>query len=402
MGKGYSRPNIYGGNTYYDERGKGFIMVFKKTISMLLCISILLSVLVLPVLAADQFIDITEDAWYHRAVQWAVSQEPAITNGIDGERFNPDAPCTRAQTVTMLWRWAGAVVLGVALTNVQKEYGILTGIVNGTSRDAFSPNDPCTRGQIVTMLWRMWSLFADTSSTVDNAFSDVPENTYYSDAVLWAVQEGITKGTSRKTFSPDLPCSRAQAVTFLYRLLGTFRYVNDPRDNASAMSDIVLDRDAVYGFRPSETGSLKQYSDADWTDEESVAQWRQARIEYHESLEELYDMIAEMQDEGKTTEEIAHAVSTRRNEIRMESYADDPEGLERLKARNLEQYGHEEGPMPEELFEKYGSWTMVIAKALSANSGMDACLGLYDTYFNLYVAIGQVEPQAEPEQEQAA
>ena len=129
-----------------------------------------------------------------------------------------------------------------------------------------------------------------------------------------------------------------------------FRYQHDPCDNASAMQDIVRDEHAVYGFRPSETGSLKMYADLDWSDPEIVAAGRSDRIAYHESISSMYAMLQEMQSDGRSTEEIARALSTRRNEIRLESYADDPEGLAALKERNLEQYGHEEGPLPDELY----------------------------------------------------
>ena len=167
-----------------------------------------------------------------------------------------------------------------------------------------------------------------------------------------------------------------------------FQYQHDPRENAAAMRDIVADESAVYGFRPTETGSLSLYADADWTDPAVVAQGRADRIAYHESVASMYVLLREMQEEGKSTEEIARAVSTRRNEIRLEAYADDPEGLAALKARNLEKYGHEEGPLPDELYEKYGSWERVMEKSFSTNAGMDACLGLYDDYYFLYVALG--------------
>ncbi|MBQ3668501.1 MAG: hypothetical protein II920_04665 [Clostridia bacterium] len=182
-----------------------------------------------------------------------------------------------------------------------------------------------------------------------------------------------------------------------------FSYVHDPRQNPSAMADIVEDPDAVYGFRPSSEGSLKQYADMDWSDPELVEAGRQDRLAYHESIEEMYKMLVEMKGEGKTTEEIARAVSTKRNEIRLAAYADDPEGLERVKARNLEKYGHEDGPQPDELFEEYGSWQRVLEKAFSTNSGMDACLGLYDDYFELYIAAGQVSAEGyEPDYSEAA
>ncbi len=177
----------------------------------------------------------------------------------------------------------------------------------------------------------------------------------------------------------------ASKITAVY-----FEYEHDPLENPEAMKDIVKDGNAVYGFRPSETGSLKAYAGADWSDPDLVESGRQERIAYHQSIEEMYDMLRQMQAEGKSVEEIARAVSTKRNELRLESYADDPEGLEILKQRNLEKYGHEEGPLPDELYAQYGSWETVIAKAFSANVGMDACLGLYDDYYDLYVILGQV------------
>ena len=169
-----------------------------------------------------------------------------------------------------------------------------------------------------------------------------------------------------------------------------FQYVHDPRDHASAMHDIVADETAIYGFRPTDTGSLKMYADADWTDPAVVAQGRADRIAYHESVASMYVLLQQMQSQGKSTEEIARAVSNRRNEIRLEAYADDPEGLAALKARNLEKYGHEEGPLPDELYAKYGSWERVMEKSFSTNAGMDVCLGLYDDYYFLYVALGDV------------
>lgn len=178
---------------------------------------------------------------------------------------------------------------------------------------------------------------------------------------------------------------------------GAFRYRHDPRLNPSAMADIIVDPSAVYGFSPSPDGSLKQYASFDWTDPELVngKNGRLARIAYHESIAEMYAMLDEMTDEGRSVEEIARAVSAKRNDIRLASYADDPEGLALTKARNLERYGHEEGPLPDDLYAQYGSWEAVIDKAFSANSGMDACLGLYDDCYNLYIAAGQIAPESE-------
>lgn len=182
-----------------------------------------------------------------------------------------------------------------------------------------------------------------------------------------------------------------------------FTYENDPRENPTAMRDIVVNPDAVYGFSPSgaEESTLKEYVDAiDWTNWDQVEKARAQRQEYHDGLQELYEMIMTMVEEDLDVETIARAVSQRRNEIRMESYTDDPEGLELVKKRNLEVYGNENGPTPEFLFEKYGSWEMVLVKALGTNPGMDACLGFYDDYY--YVYNLETEPEEETEETEDA
>ena len=182
-----------------------------------------------------------------------------------------------------------------------------------------------------------------------------------------------------------------------------FTYQHNPELEPYVMNDIVRDENAVYGYRPNETGSLKQYADLDWSDEIMVEQCRQDRIAYHQSIASMYEMLRQMIHEHKSMEEIAHAVSAKRNELRWESYKDDPEGLEKLKERNLEKYGHEEGPLPEELYEKYGSWEKVIEKAFSSNAGMDACLGLYDDYYDIYILLGMIsgEPSHEDSEDQS-
>ena len=170
-----------------------------------------------------------------------------------------------------------------------------------------------------------------------------------------------------------------------------FHYQHDPRLNPYAMEDIVEDENAVYGFRPAETGSLKQYAGIAWDDPEEVGEKRAERIAYHDSFSELYDLAGKMHAQGADIEEIARAVSTLRNELRIKSYEGDPDGLARMKERNLEKHGHEEGATPEEHFKERGSWESVLEGALSVNSGMDACLGLYDDYYDLYVLMGQIE-----------
>ena len=169
-------------------------------------------------------------------------------------------------------------------------------------------------------------------------------------------------------------------------------YIHDPMKNPKAAKDIIVDSNAVYGYSPNpESTRLGEYAKYDWSDREFVAEEKKKREEYHESMQELYVMISDMRAAGKETEEIARAVSTRRNELRLESYKDDPEGLEIVKASNLATYGNENGPTPEYLYEKYGSWETVIEKAISSNPGADACLGLYDKYYDTYMLEDETE-----------
>ncbi len=163
-------------------------------------------------------------------------------------------------------------------------------------------------------------------------------------------------------------------------------YEHDPMENPKAAQDIIVNHDAVYGYSPSPLSTrLKEFVDIiDWTNEAEVEEARSKRIQYYETEEVLYQLIETMLDENKSIEEIARAVSQRRNELRLEAYIGDPDGLARVKKSNLETYGNENGPTIEFLYEKYGSWEAVLQKALSTNPGIDACLGLYDDYYGLY------------------
>ena len=171
-----------------------------------------------------------------------------------------------------------------------------------------------------------------------------------------------------------------------------FSYVHDPRKNPEAMKDIVENADAVYGFSPDpESKRLGSYAQYDWTDPDFVAKAKEERIAYHDSLESMTDILYKMRDEGATMEEMARAVSAERNRLRLAAYADDPAGLADVKKSNLETYGHEDGPTPDEMYEKYGSWETVLQKSFSANLGMDACCGLFDEYYPLYIELGYAD-----------
>ena len=169
------------------------------------------------------FVDVATGSYYEDAVDWAV--ENGITQGTDDTHFSPDGICTRAQAVTFLWRAAGSPepeTRAMPFTDVPVGsyyydavlWAVENGITKGTSDTTFTPNMTCTRAQIVAFLWR--SEKSPAAGTA-NPFADVKSTAYYADAVLWAVKENITKGTTNTTFSPDADCTRAQIVTFLYR-----------------------------------------------------------------------------------------------------------------------------------------------------------------------------------------
>lgn len=168
------------------------------------------------------FTDVSTKAYYYEAVKWA--QEKGITGGIGNNLFGSNQPCTRAQIVTFLWRAAGspepkgsaAGMTDVAAGSYYEKavaWAIENGITNGTTATTFSPNDTCTRAQAVTFLARALNAKADSKAE----FSDVPTNSYFADAVAWAAANGVTTGIGGGLFGPDDDCTRGQIVTFLYR-----------------------------------------------------------------------------------------------------------------------------------------------------------------------------------------
>ena len=191
---------------------------------------------------------------------------------------------------------------------------------------------------------------------------------------------------------PSVPEETAEEEVPAEGVKEPFRYEHDPAENPEAMKDIIVDPDAVYGFSPDpDSQRLGTYAEYDWSDEEFVAGAQESRRQYHHEMDSMTDIIYRMRDEGASTEEIARAVSTERNRLRMEANADDEEALAKMKQSNLETYGQEEGPTPDQLYEKYGSWAVVIQKAFAPNLGMDAVCGLYDENYRLYVELGLAE-----------
>ena len=176
----------------------------------------------------NPFLDVEKSDYFYDAVCWAVKAKPQITTGITTTSFRPKMNCTRAQVVTFLWRAKGCPApTGVSnpFTDLEKDayyykavlWAIEKGIAKGMTDTRFDPNRDCSRGHVVTFLWR-----AEGSPKVSavNKFTDVKEDAFYYEAVLWAVSKGITKGMTETGFWPDYICNRGQVVTFLYRLYG--------------------------------------------------------------------------------------------------------------------------------------------------------------------------------------
>ena len=174
----------------------------------------------------NPFEDVHYGRYYFDAVQWAYYHDPQITGGTDATHFSPNAPCTREQIVFFLWAAAGKPAptqTETSFTDVKQNryyYNAVlwaqeTGITSGVSETEFGVGQYCTRAQVVTFLWRAAGSQEPTQTA--NPFQDVSADAYYAKAVLWAVEKQITGGTAADAFSPKLFCTRAQVVTFLYR-----------------------------------------------------------------------------------------------------------------------------------------------------------------------------------------
>ena len=171
--------------------------------------------------AADYFADVPANSYYADAVLWAAKN--GITGGIGNGLFGPNQPCTRAQIVTFLWRAAGSpepkAMSSFSDVSADSYYAkavawaVENGITTGTGDGKFSPDATCTRAQSVTFLFRAIGKLVDSKAE----FSDVLTDSYYANAVAWAVENGVTNGIGDGLFGPDNSCTRAQIVTFLYR-----------------------------------------------------------------------------------------------------------------------------------------------------------------------------------------
>ncbi len=196
--------------------------------------------------SSNPFVDVNESHFFYDSVLWAV--EKGITSGISATQFGPTLTCSRAQVVTFLWRYAGSpapksarnpfkdVQAGLWYTNAVL-WAVEQGITSGISTTEFAPDQPCNRAQVVTFLWRFMKQPEPTKA--NNMFTDVESGSWYEKAVLWAQEMGITTGTSAGTFSPNGICQRAQVVTFLYRTIHPYTSAVGELDIKTANNTVV-------------------------------------------------------------------------------------------------------------------------------------------------------------------
>lgn len=174
----------------------------------------------------NHFTDVPSGSYYENAVTWAVNK--GVTKGTSTNTFSPNKVCTRAEAITFLWRASGSPTSNTSIKkfkDVTKDsyyydavaWAVEKGICFGTGKDTFSPNKNCNRAEIVTFIWR-----GQKSPVVNgsNPFNDVTTNAYYSKAVMWAVKENVTKGITESSFGPSNDCTRAQIVTLIWRTMG--------------------------------------------------------------------------------------------------------------------------------------------------------------------------------------
>lgn len=168
------------------------------------------------------FNDVKDSDYFAAPVHWALERE--ITSGVEEGRFGPELPCTRGQIITFLWRAAGSPEpksIAAAFQDAAEEdyffkavcWAVEQGITGGTGPNVFSPDMTCTRAQAVTMLYRA----AGAGTTAGTTFSDVTPDDYFAAAVQWAVDREITSGVGEGRFGPEQPCTRGQIITFLWR-----------------------------------------------------------------------------------------------------------------------------------------------------------------------------------------
>ena len=232
-------------------------------------ISLVLMLSLCPAAVAAGFSDVSKGAYYYEPMQWAVGE--GITKGTASDKFSPGDACTRGQIVTFLYRALGGSGGSGAnpFSDVKSSdyfyapvlWALEENITQGTSADKFSPAKGCTRAQAVTFLWRAAGSPAPKGAS---GFSDVKSDAYYAKAVAWAVEEGITSGVTASSFKPDDSCTRGQIVTFLYRFCVGEETAPTPTPTLSFWREV---------FPVPTADRIKAYTNPDWLRSPYIAGW---------------------------------------------------------------------------------------------------------------------------------
>ncbi len=263
----------------------------KRVLAILLTLALCLSLVGSLAYAGEaSFADVEKGDYFYNPVRWAVYN--SITTGATVTTFNPDDICTRAQAVTFLYRTVRPTFGSVSnpFTDVAEGkyyynpvlWAVREGITTGMTPTQFGPNQQCTRAQIVTFLWRTVGKPSPTGTGCP--FSDVNADDYFYDAVMWAVEKGITTGTNATSFSPDKFCTRGQIVTFLYRYIlscpGPLEIMLHPEDVVASSGDTVQFQVVARGGKAPYTyrwqiagGSIEGFQDIDIRCDSWASDW---------------------------------------------------------------------------------------------------------------------------------
>lgn len=247
-------------------------MKLRRLTSVILMLAITFSLFGVFASAANPFVDVPEKEFYYEPVMWAIDND--ITQGTSATTFSPAETCTRGQVVTFLWRAFGKPeATGTnKFTDVASDayyydavlWAVSNNVTNGTSDTTFSPDAPCTRGQVVTFMWRA---AGKPAAPAKNVFTDVASDAFYYDAVLWAVDAGITTGMSETTFGPGASCTRGHIVTFLYRYFGKeLKIIKQPADYSGYDGDTCTASVTVTGGKAPYKYTWQVHEDTSWID----------------------------------------------------------------------------------------------------------------------------------------
>lgn len=275
-------------------------MKIKTAFSTMVSFALLLSLLVAPAHAVSNFSDVPADAYYANAVDWAVEQK--ITSGTSATTFSPDSTCTRAQILTFIWRANGSPepelekistanhnpfpdLNGTEYYFKAAQWAYTQGMVAGGMN--FNGNEPCSRSLAVTYIWEA---AGEPIPAKEASFTDIIRALHNMNAISWAVEVGVTSGTSATTFSPDTTCTRGQIVTFLYRANEAVGTLNNNSDNTGNDND--------YDSTGDVTGSVWDQAFYDTLTPEQQERYRNADDVGRQTMKGVIEASRELENQG--------------------------------------------------------------------------------------------------------